>query len=99
LDRGLEAARAEAEAAEADTRSGLGPQYADIFAAHARMIADPVLRREARARIEGDLIAAEHALCEVLDGYAARLEGLADTHLAARAADVRDIEQRVLDRL
>jgi phosphotransferase system enzyme I (PtsI) len=31
-----------------------------------------------------------------LDGHANRLERLADSHLAARAADVRDIEQRVL---
>ncbi len=31
----------EAEAAEADARDGSGPQYADILAAHARMIADP----------------------------------------------------------
>ncbi len=52
LDRGLDSARAEAEAAEAEARERLGPQYADILAAHARMIADPTLRRDARDRIE-----------------------------------------------
>ncbi len=99
LDAALDAARAEAEAAEDDARGRLGPQYADILAAHARLIADPELRRAARDRIAGDKVAAEHALCEVLDGYAARLERLADSHLAARAADVRDIQRRILDRL
>jgi phosphotransferase system enzyme I (PtsI) len=99
LDGGLEAARVEAEAVEADARRRLGPQYADILAAHARMIADPVLRGDARRRIERDRIAAEHAVNEVLDGYAARLERLADSYLAARAADVRDIQQRILDQL
>jgi phosphotransferase system enzyme I (PtsI) len=99
LDTGLEAARIEAEVVEADARRRLGPQYADILAAHARMIADPVLRDDARRRIERDRIAAEHAVCEVLDGYAARLERLADAYLAARAADVRDIQQRILDQL
>src|SRR5262249_40066873 len=56
-------------------------------------------RRDARARIERDHLSAEHAVCEVLDGHAARLERLSDARLAARAADVRDIEQRVLCRL
>ena len=50
LDAGLDGARAEAEAAEADARKRLGPQYADILAAHGRMISDPELRRDARDR-------------------------------------------------
>ena len=44
LDRGLEAAGREAEEAEGEARTRLGPQYADILAAHGRMIADPTLR-------------------------------------------------------
>src|SRR4051794_610406 len=48
LDRGLASAHAEAELAEAEARQRLGPQYADILAAHARMIADPTLKRDAR---------------------------------------------------
>jgi len=99
LDAGLEAARAEADLAEADARDRLGPEYAAILGAHGRMITDPELRRAARSRIEEHRVAAEHALCDVLDGYAARLERLADSHLAARAADVRDIQRRILDRM
>ncbi len=99
LDAALDAARAEAEAAEADALERLGPQYAAILAAHGRMIADPELRRAARLLIERERLAAEHATCDVLDGYAARLETLTDSHLAARAADVRDIQRRILDRL
>ncbi|MBX6314467.1 MAG: phosphoenolpyruvate--protein phosphotransferase, partial [Isosphaeraceae bacterium] len=97
LDRGLAQARAAAEAAEADARQRLGPQYADILAAHARMIADPSLRQAAREKIERERITAEHAVRDVLEGYARRLEDLADRHLAARAADLRDIQQRILD--
>jgi phosphotransferase system enzyme I (PtsI) len=96
LDRGLAAAREEAGGAEADARHRLGPQYADILAAHARMIEDPALRREARLQVERQRLTAESALSGVLDGYAARLEGLANRYLAARAADVRDIQQRIL---
>ncbi|MCA1684536.1 MAG: phosphoenolpyruvate--protein phosphotransferase [Planctomycetia bacterium] len=99
LDRGLGQARGEAEAAETEARERLGPQYADILAAHAQMIADPTLRRDARAWVERSRITAEHAVCEVLDAHAARLEELSDSYLAARAADVRDIRQRVLGHL
>ncbi|WP_435020538.1 phosphoenolpyruvate--protein phosphotransferase [Tundrisphaera sp. TA3] len=96
LDKALSLARAEAEIAEAEARERIGPQYADILAAHARMVDDPTLRRDARARIERDLVSAEHAVSEVLEGHAVRLEKLADSHLAARAADVRDIQRRIL---
>jgi phosphotransferase system enzyme I (PtsI) len=99
LDRSFEMARAEAEAAEAEARQRLGPQYADILAAHAQMIADPTLRRDTHERIERDHLSAEHAVSEVLDAHAARLESLPDSYLAARAADVRDIRQRVLGHL
>jgi phosphotransferase system enzyme I (PtsI) len=96
LDRALVLARGEAEVAESEARRRIGPEYADILAAHARMIDDPTLRRDARERIVRDLVGAEHAVAEVLEGHANRLAGMTDTHLAARAADVRDIEQRIL---
>jgi phosphoenolpyruvate-protein phosphotransferase (PTS system enzyme I) len=99
LDLAFESARIEAARAEAEARSRLGPQYADILAAHCRMITDPSLRRDARKLIEQDHIGAEHAVLDVLEGYAVRLERLADSHLAARAVDVRDIEARILSHL
>jgi phosphoenolpyruvate-protein phosphotransferase (PTS system enzyme I) len=99
LDKALAAARRGAESAEADARERLGPQYADILGAHARMIADPSLRRDARAKVEREGLAAEHAVRDVLEGHATKLEELKAAHLAARAADVRDIARRILDEL
>ena len=99
LDRGLEVAGHKAEEAEDQARARLGPQYADILAAHARMIGDVTLRADARARVEHEQISAEHAVIEVLEEHATRLERLSDSYLAARAADVRDIEERILSQL
>ena len=99
LDRGLQAALVGASLEEAEVRSRLGPQYADILAAHSRMISDPTLRREARALMEQEHVAAEHAIVELLEGYASRLERLTESHLAARAADLRDIQARILTHL
>ncbi len=95
LDRALDQARVEAEEAEADARKRIGSQYAEILGVHARMIADPTLKRDARARIERDQVDAEHAVAEVLEEHAIRLSGLADAYFAARAADVRDIQRRI----
>jgi phosphotransferase system enzyme I (PtsI) len=99
LDRGLDAARAEALGDEAEARIRLGPQYADILAAHSRMIADSSLRREARRLIEQERVSGEHAVLDVLEAHAARFERLVGSHLAARAADVRDIEARIISHL
>jgi phosphoenolpyruvate-protein phosphotransferase (PTS system enzyme I) len=99
LDHGLEVAGREAEEAEEEARTRLGPQYADILAAHARMIGDITLRAAARAQVEHEQVSAEHAVIEVLEAHAARLERLSDSYLAARAADVRDIEARILGQL
>lgn len=98
LERAIAEAHGEALAAESDARRRLGPEYADILSAHARMISDESLRRDASRRIEQTLVAAEHAVLEILDALATKLERLSDRHLAARAADVRDIESRILDR-
>ena len=63
------------------------------------MIGDFTLRADARARVEHEQVSAEHAIIEVLEAHAARLERLSDSYLAARAADVRDIEARILGQL
>jgi phosphotransferase system enzyme I (PtsI) len=99
LAAALQHAAREAEQAQTDAQSRLGPQYADILAAHARMIGDAVLLKEAQDRIQRDCLAAEHAVIEVLESRAARLERLSDSNLAARAADVRDIQARILGQL
>lgn len=99
LAQGLATAQTEAETAESAARLRLSPQYADILAAHAQMIADPTLLRDARGWIERDHLSAEHAISEVLDSHANRLAKLSDPYLAARAADVRDIQRRILAHL
>jgi signal transduction protein with GAF and PtsI domain len=99
LDCGLNAARTAASQDETEARTRLGPQYADILAAHCRMIADPTLRADARKIIEQEHASAEHAVLDVLEKLVFRLEQLSGSHLSARAADVRDIEARILSHL
>ncbi len=99
LEQGLQSAHDAAALDQADARSRLGPEYADILAAHAQMILDSKLRREASLLVERDNLSAEHAVAEVLDHHASLLENLTDPFLASRAADVRDIQRRILEHL
>jgi phosphoenolpyruvate-protein phosphotransferase (PTS system enzyme I) len=99
LDRGLDSAKNAALHDKTEARTRLGPQYADILAAHCRMIADPTLRADARKIIEEEHASAEHAVVDVLEKLVTRLEQLSGSHLSARAADVRDIEARILSQL
>ena len=67
-------------------------------APNARMIADPSLL-QLPAKPESTASGStprRTAVSETLDAYAARLESLSNPHLAARAADVRDIQGRIL---
>jgi phosphoenolpyruvate-protein phosphotransferase (PTS system enzyme I) len=99
LDLALDRAHSEALAAEQDASQRLGPQYAEILGAHARMIDDPELKREAHERMDQENLSAEHAILEVLDGRASRLEQMSHSYFSARAADLRDIMGRILDQL
>ena len=84
LDRGLDAAKSAAAQDKAEARTRLGPQYADILAAHCRMIADPTLRADARKIIEHEHASAEHAVLDVLEKLVSGWNGSPGSHLSAR---------------
>ncbi|MGB3310977.1 MAG: phosphoenolpyruvate--protein phosphotransferase [Nodosilinea sp.] len=77
-------------------RSGKGK--AAIFQAHREFLADPELQQEALDRIPPNH-SAPWAWQQVIEAKAKELEALADPVLSGRAADVRDVGQRVLARL
>ncbi|MBE9139556.1 phosphoenolpyruvate--protein phosphotransferase [Nodosilinea sp. LEGE 07088] len=77
-------------------RSGKGK--AAIFQAHREFLADPELQQEALDRIPPHH-SAPWAWQQVIEAKAKELEALADPVLAGRAADLRDVGQRVLTRL
>ncbi|HZG40347.1 MAG TPA: HPr family phosphocarrier protein, partial [Nodosilinea sp.] len=75
-----------------------GKAKAAIFQAHREFLADPELQQEALNRIPPNH-SAPWAWQQVIESKAKELEALADPVLAGRAADVRDVGQRVLARL
>jgi phosphotransferase system enzyme I (PtsI) len=99
LRQALDAAVREARAQEETISSKLGPQYGAIFAAHAFLLNDPALLRELEPLIREQRFAAEYAVSRVIRRHAKALESLEGGHFASRAADLYDIEKRLLSEL
>ncbi|MDR3413347.1 MAG: phosphoenolpyruvate--protein phosphotransferase [Formivibrio sp.] len=95
LDAALLAVKSELEALAASTAKRLGEAQAAIFHAQTELLTDPALLRKAITSIFGG----HGAAWSWQQAYGAQAEQLAahpDPLLAARAADLRDIGQRVL---
>ncbi|WP_448605324.1 phosphoenolpyruvate--protein phosphotransferase [Thermoflexus hugenholtzii] len=98
----LEAARqqaaAELAALQEANRDRLPPEELAIFEAQTLMLQDPELLAQVEAALaEG--ASAEAAWSQAVEAFAARLAALPDPYFQARAADVRDVGNRVLRHL
>jgi len=96
LEAALRTAREQLEALCASARAEYGADQAAIFEAQAMMLADPELLGAARTAIEQEGLNAEAALADAIEASARALEALDDPYFRARAADVRDVGDRVL---
>lgn len=70
----------------------------DIFVTHQAMLRDPALAEEVDLRLSAGASAQAAWMAEI-EAAAARQEALHDALLAERAADLRDVGRRVLERL
>ena len=89
-------ARQQLAAVQASVAATHGAEEAAIFEAQAMMLDDPDLIEAVRLAIQQEGINAEAALHDAAESYAHALAALDDEYLQARAADVRDVANRVL---
>jgi phosphoenolpyruvate-protein phosphotransferase (PTS system enzyme I) len=73
-----------------------GRQLIDV---HILLVDDPTLLEDVRKRIFDRLECADYALSQVLYGVIDRFERMNDPYVRERAADVRDVGRRILNRL
>ncbi|MFB0537855.1 MAG: phosphoenolpyruvate--protein phosphotransferase [Anaerolineae bacterium] len=92
----LETAREQLADVYAKAEAESGAEQAAIFQAHALMLDDPELLDTVRTAIEKQCVNAESALSDAAEMYAQMLVSLDDEYLSARAADVRDVANRIL---
>ena len=84
------------EAAQEDTE---GSKIKDIFAVHLRYLRDRSLRKKVTDVVQKDLVTAEYAVSTVLRDIAAHFKKQKDAYISERAADIYDIERRLLKQL
>lgn len=71
----------------------------DIFAVHLRFLRDRNLRKKITDLIGVELVTAEYAVSTVLREIAAHFTSVKDVYISERAADIYDIERRLLKQL
>lgn len=71
----------------------------DIFAVHMRFLKDRNFRKRVTDFISNDLVTAEYAVSTILREIASHFAGIDDAYISERAADIYDIEKRLLTHL
>jgi len=84
------------ESAQVQTEGG---KIKDIFAVHLRFLHDRSLRKKVTDLIHSDLVTAEYAVSTVLREIASHFTKVKDAYISERAADIYDIERRLLRQL
>jgi phosphotransferase system enzyme I (PtsI) len=75
------------------------PNIKDIFAVHLRFLRDRSLRRRITDLIQAESVTAEYAVSATLRQIAAHFAKVPDPYISERAADIYDIEKRLLRQL
>lgn len=71
----------------------------DIFAVHLRFLHDRSLRKKITDLVHSELVTAEYAVSSVVRGIASHFSKQKDAYISDRAADIYDIERRLLIQL
>ncbi len=99
LEQAMVATRRQILEVQQKVRQNVGAQDAGIFDAHLLVLEDPALIDEVSRLIEEQKLNVEAAFHEAAENYVKALTAIGDNFLQARAADMRDVTQRVLDNL
>jgi phosphotransferase system enzyme I (PtsI) len=99
LDRAIDAACKEISANRDAVADKLGEKYGAIFEAHLQMLQDSRLHDELEEMISHRHYSPEYAVSRVMRRYANVFQNLESHYLAERAADIFDIEKRLLRNL
>jgi len=77
----------------------LGHEKAEIFTAHLMVLEDMVFLDEIKEKIKNELITAEYATTQVVEKFVSMFTDMEDEYLKERAADIRDIGDRLVKNL
>ncbi len=96
LDQAVVFASMQVQAVYEKAKAEMATDPAAIFDTHMMMLQDPELLNTIRKTITEQKLNAEFAIKEATEHYAQTLEGMGSEYFQSRAADVRDIAERLL---
>lgn len=99
LQRAVSETRKQLLAVQEKVNTGMGAKDASIFDAHLLVLEDPTLLDEVGKFVSAELVNIEFAFAQVAEKYAKTLETIDDEYLRERAADMRDVTERLLHNL
>lgn len=92
----MERAKEEIDILYNKTLETVGEKEAEIFSAHKMMLEDPEFIKGVEDKIEAEGVNAPWAVQETANSFIALFENIEDEYLKARAADLKDVSNRVL---
>lgn len=95
----VEKSEQELEKIREQTQDKLGEEQAQIFAAHLLLLRDPELTAQVHSKIISEQVSAAFALQESAQFFIGIFEAMEDGYMQERAADIRDVTNRVLRHL
>jgi len=95
----VKAAERDLERIKQKAKQEMGEEEARIFEAHQLLLQDPEFAGAIERHMESERVNAEAALAAVRDRFAALFESMDNAYMRERAADLRDVSQRLLRHL
>ncbi|WP_017814658.1 phosphoenolpyruvate--protein phosphotransferase [Paenibacillus shenyangensis] len=99
LYEGIRTSKHEIESMKNEFEEIAGPEESSIFDAHIAILEDPEFMNEIRGLIERQYKAAEVAVQEATDHFVTMFDLLDDEYMKERAADIKDVGNRLLKHL
>lgn len=96
LDEAINEAKAQLAKIKDKAEKEMGADKAEIFGAHLMMLEDEIFLNEIREKIQTEALHAEYALTLVVAAYTEMFQNIEDEYLRERAADIRDIGDRMV---
>ncbi|QHX36357.1 phosphoenolpyruvate--protein phosphotransferase [Spiroplasma sp. BIUS-1] len=92
----IEKAKSDLESLQKIAKEKLGEEKAAIFEAHASILEDPAMAEEFTGLVKEHNYNAAQAIKEVADKYVSMFEAMDDDYFKERAADVKDVTERLI---
>ncbi|ERI95310.1 phosphoenolpyruvate-protein phosphotransferase [Clostridiales bacterium oral taxon 876 str. F0540] len=99
LQKALAVSRGQLEKIKNKAEIEMGADKAAVFESHMMLLDDPEFVGAIESGIEANMINAEKVLKDVVDMYASIFDSMEDEYMKERAADVKDVGNRILNNL